>query len=127
MFGWFYYHTEAHYNGPYPTRADAVAAGQAMTDPTLPFWVVEGKKPPFAFPNADQVLALFIEINADLGTEAEPFDVDNATLSDEQKQALAIGVGDMISGWIASSGARFKVSTFATMQNVEQIEPSAAG
>ncbi|OBZ92229.1 hypothetical protein ADU59_27400 [Pararhizobium polonicum] len=121
MYGWFYYEKEGHYQGPYPTREDAVAAGRAMTDPERNFWVMEGKKPPFVFPEADQLLALFVEINGDLGTAAKPFDSDGVEITPAQKAHLAVAFRDLLGGWMDQYQIRFNIETFHTIQNVELV------
>lgn len=121
MYGWFYYETDGHYQGPYPTKEAAIAAGRVMTDVARGFWIMEGKRPPFDFPDADQLLALFVEVNSELGTPEKPFGIEGFEATPEQKAHLEVAFRDLFSGWMEQYQIRFRIETFRTIQNVELI------
>ncbi len=124
MYGWFYYEKEGHYQGPYPSKEDAVAAGRAMTPPGRNFWIVEGKKPPFAFPDADQLLALFVAANGRLGTAEKPFGLEDVEITPEQKAHLEVAFRDLFGGWMEQYQINFNIDAFRILRNTERIEAS---
>jgi hypothetical protein len=122
MFEWYYYEFAGHFQGPYPSREEAIAVGLPMMDPSCNLWIMEARPLEFAYVGADDVIARFIEINADIGTAEEPF--GSATVnSEEQKQNLSIALHDVFSSWLAASQTQFTSAKFGVIRKTEQILP----
>lgn len=129
---WYYARNEeGSYNGPHPTREDAIAEGRGDygEDDRDGFWVAEATNPPVK-------LSEWIHAGDPLeDAEDAIFDSDRASAewddvifeaSEEQQADLKARIIAACDEWQEAHGLTFQCSTFEAMRNVEHIPGAAA-